>query len=160
MVEIVRPHRVRVEVDTTQVHDPGQAGGIVDDDLVGRASRGERQFHRAQPLGPVLWRTFLEEELAIGTVDEALQRHRPAGDSSKRTVRHGHVVLDEVKLGVARGREVDLVGVGDRHLPAVNLQDFDAFRHVRHDSADREQRENGRGRLAALNPQPMKSVSC
>ena len=63
-------------------------------------------------------------------------------------------------LALAFGGDAQAESIRPTDVSAVNLQDFDAFRHVRHDSADREQRENGRGRLAALNPQPMKSVSC
>ena len=41
MVEIARPDGVGMEFDAAEVHDPGQAGGIVDNHLFRGTARGE-----------------------------------------------------------------------------------------------------------------------
>ena len=108
MVQVVRPDRVRVEVDAAEVVDPGQPGRILDDDLVGRPAAREGQLGRVQPLGRVVRRPLLEERLLGDAVDEPLERHRAAADAGQRAVGHGRVVADDVALGVAGVREVDL----------------------------------------------------
>ena len=49
VVEVAGAHRVRMQLDAAEVDDPGQAGRVVDDDLLGGAARGKRERHRAQP---------------------------------------------------------------------------------------------------------------
>ena len=46
VVEVVGAHGMRVEVDAAEVDDPGELRRVVDDDLVGRAARRERQLDR------------------------------------------------------------------------------------------------------------------
>ena len=130
VVEVFGADRVRVEIDAPEVVDPGEAGGIVDDDLVGGPPGWERQRGDPQPVGLVVGCPLLEERLAVGAVDEPLQRHRPATCAAQRSVGDGLVVVDEVHLRVAGGLEVDLVGVRDRDLPAGNLEDLLARGHA------------------------------
>ena len=124
VVEVVGADRVRVEVDAAEVHDPGEPGRVVDHDLVGRPPRRERQLDGPIQAGRLSGRPLLEEELPRGAVDEALERHRPAAGAAQRAVRDGEVVADEVELGVAGLREVDLVRVGDRDLAAADPEDL------------------------------------
>ena len=86
MVEVLGADRVRVEVDAAEVVDPGEAGRVVDDDLVGGPARREGQGRRPDELGQVLRRPLLEERLAGGAVDEPLERHRPAAGAAQRPV--------------------------------------------------------------------------
>ncbi len=51
VVEVVGAHGVRVEVDAAEVDDPGQAGRVVEDDLVGRPPGRERQLGGPDPVG-------------------------------------------------------------------------------------------------------------
>ena len=120
MVEVLGADRVRVEVDAAEVGDPGQAGRVVDDDLVGGPAGREGQGRRPDELGHVLRRPLLEERLPGGAVDEPLERHRPPAGAAQRPVGDRQVVLDEVELGVAGLREVDLARVRDRDLAPVD----------------------------------------
>ena len=129
MVEVLGADRVRVEVDAAEVGDPGEPGGVVDDDLVGGPPGREGQRRGPDELGQVLRRPLLEERLAGGAVDEALERHRPAAGAAQRALGDRQVVLDEVELGVARLREVDLARVRDRHLAPVDREDLLLRRH-------------------------------
>ena len=52
VVEVVGPDRVRVQVDAAQVDHPGELGRVADDDLAGRAARGEAELDDLYPLGP------------------------------------------------------------------------------------------------------------
>ena len=102
MVEVAGAHRVRVQLDAAEVDDPGQARGVVDDDLLGGAARGKRQRHRAQPGRPLVGRALLVERLALGAVDEALEHDGPVADAAPaRPSRDRQVVADEVELARA-----------------------------------------------------------
>ena len=41
MLEIAGAHRMRMQLDAAEVHDPGQAGRVVDDDFFRGAARGK-----------------------------------------------------------------------------------------------------------------------
>ena len=69
MVEVLGPHRVRIEVDAAEVRDPGQPGRVVEDDLVGRPAGRERELDRLEPVRPVLRGALLEEKVLQGQLD-------------------------------------------------------------------------------------------
>ena len=129
MVEVLGPDRVRVQVDAAEVGDPGEAGRVVDHDLVGGPAGRERQRRDPQPVGPVVRAPASGRTPPFGAVDEPLEGHRPAAGAAQRPVGHGEVVRDEVELRVAGLGEVDLVRVRDRDLAAGDLEDFLAGRH-------------------------------
>ena len=122
MVQVLGAHRVRVQVDAAEVDDPDELRGVAQHDLVGGPPGGKAQLDRLDPVGPRLRRALLEEEVAVGAVHEALERHRTAAGAAQRAVGHGQVVVDQVELGVAALGEEDLVGVGDRDLAAGDGQ--------------------------------------
>ena len=133
MVEVVGADRVRVEVDAAEVGDPGEAGRIVDHDLVGGPAGGEA---RARPSGCQSGRLsgarFWKKNSPAGAVRVALEGHRPAARAAQRALRDREVVADQVELrdGAAGGlREEDLVRVRDRHLAAGDLEDLGSGRH-------------------------------
>ena len=134
-VEVLGSDRMRVEIDAAEIDDPGQARGLVDDDLVGGPTRGERQGRHAHPLGPVLGRPLLEEEITRGPIDESFQGHRSAAHADQGTVSDRQVIADEVQLRVPGLREVDLVRVRDRHVPVVDPEDLLSRRHVANHTA-------------------------
>ena len=43
MVQIARGDGMRVQLDAAEIDDPGQAGGVIDDEFVGGAAGGERE---------------------------------------------------------------------------------------------------------------------
>ena len=67
---------------------------------------------------------FWKKYSPVGAVDVALEGHRPAARAAQRAVGHDQVVGDQVALGVARAGKHDLVRVGDRDLPAGDLDDL------------------------------------
>ena len=122
MIEIIRPDRMRVEVDAAEVDDPGKGGVVAHNDLVGCPTRREPQLDGVDPGWAGLRRALLEEELALGSVDEPLQRHRSTRHTAQRTVRDGDVVANQIGLGVAGVRKEHLLRVADRDLLAGQLQ--------------------------------------
>src|SRR2546426_12831347 len=64
MLEVVGAHRVRIQVDATEVHGPQQLRRVAHDDLSRGPARGKAQLHRLDPLGMPLGSPLLEERLA------------------------------------------------------------------------------------------------
>ena len=54
MIEIARPHRMRMQLDAAQIDDPGQPGRIVDDNFFRSAAGRKRKRDGAQPIGTML----------------------------------------------------------------------------------------------------------
>ena len=130
VVEVLGADRVRVEVEAAEVRDPGEAGGLVEHDLVGGPAGREGERRRPDPLGRVVGGALLEERLLLGAVDEALERHRPAAHARQRPVGDREEVADEVELRVPGPGEVHLVRVADRDLAVADLEDLLARGHA------------------------------
>ena len=79
---------------------------------------------------PVSRSALLEERFAFGSVDEPLEHHGAAPHPDQGALGDAEVVADQVELGVPGAREVDLVGVGDRHRAASDLDDLLAAGHA------------------------------
>jgi hypothetical protein len=127
-VEVVGEHRVRVEVDATEVDHPGQRGRVADHDLLGGTAGGVLELGHLDPVGPLGRSPLLPDRLFVEPLHEPLEHHRPPPHPAQRALGHSEVVVDQVELGVTAGREHHLVGVGDRHLAAGDLED----RRLRH----------------------------
>ena len=130
VVEVARACRVRVEVDAAEVDDPRELRGVGDDDLVGGAAGGKAQGDGLHPVGPLLGRALLEEGRARSSIDEALEGHRAIRDASNGPVGDGHVVANEIDLGVALFGEEDLARVGHDDLASRDREDLRAVLHA------------------------------
>ena len=84
MVKVGGAHGMRIEIDTAQVDDPGQLGGVRHDDFLGGAARRKRQLDRLDPLRTRGGSAFLEKGLAFRPIDEPLERHGPTVDAAQR----------------------------------------------------------------------------
>ncbi len=130
MVEVIGPHRVRVQIDAPEVDDPEELRGVAHHDLARRAPGGEAELHRLDPVGTPLGRPLLEERLLLRAIHVALEDDRPRRDPAQRSLGHRGVVLREIELGVAGPREEHLLRVGDHHLAARDFEDrLLRFRH-------------------------------
>ncbi len=118
VLEIARPDRVRVEVDATEVHDPGELRRVAEDQLAGGAAGGKAQLHRLDPGRPVLGSALLVEGRLIRAVDVALEDDGPPRDPAQGSVGHGQVVVDELQLRQPDRRKVDLARVRHPDLTA------------------------------------------
>src|SRR5207253_10794106 len=131
MIEVAGPDRMRIEVDASEVDDPGELGRLADDDLLGGPARGKAEHHRLDPLRARAGRPLLEEGFTLGPVDEALERHRPPGHPAYGSLGHGQVVTEQIGLGVAGSREEDLVRITDGDLPSTDIDHLASFGHAR-----------------------------
>ena len=134
MLQISGPDRMRIQVDATEVDDPGELRRIPDDDLLRRSPRWEGQLDRLDPLRPRCRRALLKEGLTLRAVDKTLEGHGPAGHAAQRALRHRQVIANQVELGVTGLRKEDFVGIADGDLTARNLDDL--LLRCRHDSGD------------------------
>jgi hypothetical protein len=96
MVEVVRAHRMRVQIDAAEVDDPEQLRGVAHDDLARRAAGGELQLHRVDPVRDAARRTLLKERLLVGSVHVTLEHDRPSRDAAQRALGDGRVVLRQL----------------------------------------------------------------
>jgi hypothetical protein len=120
--EIVGAHRMRIEIDASEVDGPHQAGGIVEHGLLRRRAGCVLELRDIDVVGAVLLGCPLLEDRLLGdALDEAFEDHRALGDASQRAGRDGQVVLDQVELGDADIGEDDLVRMGDQHLLVADL---------------------------------------
>jgi hypothetical protein len=117
------PRVQRVHLDAAQVDHVQQAGPVLgehelDDPgvLLGGHGRGR------QPLGGVGRHLLLVERLAGQAVGHPLHGQRPVVQVGEDQVGDVPVVGQEVALGDALARPVDLVQVGQAQLTAVGLQ--------------------------------------
>jgi hypothetical protein len=99
VIEVGGADGVRVELDAAEVDDPGEAGGVVDDDLFGGAAGGKGERDGAQPVGEIGGSALLVEGLGFGSVDEALEDDGAVAMPLQRAGRDGEEVADEVELG-------------------------------------------------------------
>jgi hypothetical protein len=123
VLEVARPNGVRMQLDASEIDDPSEPGRVVDDELVGRATRRKRQRRRSKPGGSFFGRPLLIKGLAIGPVDESLEHERPILNAPKGPIGHGEVVADQIELREdCRLRKIHLARAGDVHLPPHERQ--------------------------------------
>src|SRR5439155_5324506 len=114
VIEVAGTNRMRIEVDASQVDDPGQLRGVADHDLFRGPARGKGELDGLDPLGARRRGALLKEGLAFGSVDEALEGHGASANATQRSLGDRQVIADQIELGVAAPREEDLVGIADR----------------------------------------------
>jgi hypothetical protein len=130
VLEVVGPHRMRVQVDAPEVDDPEKLCRVAYDDLSRRPAGWKAQLHRLDPLGMLFGGPFLKERLTLSAAHVALEHHRPRRDPPQRPLGHRHVVLGQVQLRVAGLWKEHLVRVGDRHFAPSDFQN--GLRHLPH----------------------------
>ena len=109
-----------VQFDATQIDHPGEAGRVIDDDLLRGSARRERQGDGSQPGWPLGGCSLLIKGLCLGPVDETLENNRTIPDSGERARRNRQIVAYEVELRDTRlRREVQLAGM--RYLDFASL---------------------------------------
>jgi len=116
---------MRMQLDATQVDDPGESRRIVNHDFFRSASRRECQCDRSQPRRALAGRALLIKRLTFGAVNEPLENERTIANPGKSTRRDGQVVANDVefrepslpgKIGFVRVRHADLVSLDREQL--------------------------------------------
>jgi hypothetical protein len=131
MVEVLREHGMRMQLEAAQVRHPRQRRRIARDDLLGGAAGREAERDDLDPLRARVRGTLLVEELAVDPVRVTDEDIRPAARPPQRALRDGNVIPDDVELGDTGLGEVHLAGVRDRDLAPRDLED-DRLRLARH----------------------------
>src|SRR6266404_2953280 len=84
MIEIAGAHRMRMQLDATEIDDPRKPRRVIDNDFFRSASRRERERYRSQPRGALRWCALLIERLTFGAIDVSLEDKRTVSDSGER----------------------------------------------------------------------------
>ena len=130
MIEVLRAHRMRMQIDAAEIDDPRQLCRVAQHDLARGAAGRELELDHFDPERPRFGRALLEEEFPLGAVDVAFERHRPAAGPPQRALGDGEVVADQIDLGDAALWKEDLLRIRDRDLAAFDLQQLLARRHA------------------------------
>src|SRR5204863_3592102 len=102
MIEVLGADRMRVQLETGEVREPGQSSGRTRHDLVGGAAGGKAQRNHFDPGWPRLGRTFLIERRSVDPIREPDEHVGAPAGAPLRAVCNGHVIVDEIELGVLR----------------------------------------------------------
>ena len=128
MLQIRGTDGMGMELDASEIDDPGKTRRIVNDNFLGRATGRKGKRYNSQPLWPLCRGTLLIEGRLLGTVHEALQDERPIPNSCQSAVRNRKVVLHELKLGnLDFPGEVRLARMRDADLTSGDLQRLVVF---------------------------------
>ena len=119
---------VGVELHAAEIDDPGEAGEVVDDDLVCGAAGRKGEGDGAEECGEVVGGALLVEGLAGGAVDEALEDDGAVLNSAESPGADRQEIADEVDLAEVEAEfflgEVEFFGVGDADFVAFELEEF------------------------------------
>jgi hypothetical protein len=114
---------MRVQLDATKIHDPGEPSRIVHDDLLRYSARRERQRNRSKPRWPFIGRTFLIKRLCLGAVNKTFENDRAILDSSQRAGCNGKVIVHEIEFGDSRlRRKIQLLGIRDLNFTSFKRE--------------------------------------
>ena len=120
MLKIGGAHRVGMKFDAAEIHDPGEAGRIIDYNLFRGPARRERERDRSQPGRALRRGTLLIKGFSLSAVDETFENNWTVLDSGERTRRDGKIVADEIELGNSCLREIELIGMRDADFTPLN----------------------------------------
>ena len=121
VIGVAPSHRPRVEVEASQVDRPQDVGHVHRAQLLGAAPAREGHRDGLEPRRTARRYPLLVEERPLGPVGVALEHRRALAHAPQGAGPDGEVVPHEVELGLAPGREEDLVRVGDLHAVTVDL---------------------------------------
>ena len=125
MVEVRRPHRMRVQLHAAQVDHPCQRRRVIDHDLIGRPPGRKGKRHRAHILRQIVRRALLVKRLAMRPVHEALQHDRPVGNAPQHPRRYSQKIPHQLQLADLHVlRKVELVRIRDAHRVPIDLEHF------------------------------------
>jgi hypothetical protein len=98
VVQISRSYWMRVQLNASQIHNPGKPGCVVHDKFFRRSAGWKRQRNRAKPRWMVGRSAFLVERLSLGSVNESFEHQRAIRDSAESTVGDRQVVPNQIEL--------------------------------------------------------------
>jgi len=125
MIEIAGAHRMRMQLDATEIDDPRKPRRVIDNDFFRSASRRERERYRSQPRGALRWCALLIERLTFGAIDVSLEDKRTIPDSGQRARRDRQIVANQVQFReLCLLREIQLARVSNTDLASVDREQF------------------------------------
>src|SRR2546429_9532994 len=101
MIEILRAHRMRMQLEACEIGHPGQGRSVSRHDFLGAATRGKPYGDHLHPWWVLLRRALLKEKLAADPVRKPNHDVGTPAGSAQRTVGDMEVVATAVELAVA-----------------------------------------------------------
>src|ERR1700687_1298709 len=101
MIEILRAHRMRMQLEAREIGHPGQGASVPRHDFLGAATRRKPYGDYLHPGRPVRRRSLLEEKLAADAIRKPHHDVGTPAGSAQCTVGDAEVVANEVEFGVA-----------------------------------------------------------
>ena len=123
LLDVRTPRVPGVKLHRRHLDGPDHAAQLGHAQLVGCAAEArEVDVHRLDPVRRALREALLVHLRPVDAVREAVQHARALAQRADDPVPHAHVVLREVELRLAAGREVDPIGARDPHGSPVDLE--------------------------------------
>ncbi len=128
MIQIGCTHRMRMQLNASEVDDPRETGGVVHYDFLGRPAGWEREGDRAQPGRTIGRRAFLIEGLALSAVHKSLENDRAALNAKEGAASNGQVIAHDVEFGeLDLPREIKLFRMSDPDLAPLDGEHLCGF---------------------------------
>src|SRR3982751_201685 len=124
MIEIVRPHWMRMQLEAGKVCHPSEGCRVAWDNFFCRSTRGKAQRHDFDPRRPRLRCALLVEEFTVDAIRVPNKNVGAPASATNRPVGYRKVVADDIELCVSRLRKENLVWIGDRDFLPGNSQDL------------------------------------
>ena len=133
VVQVRGAHRMRMQLNATEVNDPRESGGVIDYNFLRDPTRRKRQRRGTQPNRPVRRRAFLIERLPLGAVDKTFQHDWSIANARERAGRDGQVVTNEIEFAEFHlGSEIRLVGIRNAYFASLDREHFSFFFFASH----------------------------
>jgi hypothetical protein len=124
MIEILRAHRMRMQLEASEIGHPGQGRSVSRHDFLRAATRGKPYADYLHPWRSILGRSLLKEKLAADAIRKPNHGIGTPAGAAQRTFGNQKIVTNEVELGVAWLREEHFLRIGDDHLVGADAYDF------------------------------------
>src|SRR5450755_592354 len=112
---------MRMQLDAAQIHDPGEAGRIVNNKLFSGAAGWEGQGHRSQPGRTLRRRALLIKGLLFGPIYEALENKGAIANSGESARCNGQIIANDIELRyLCPLRIVELSWMGHTNLATLD----------------------------------------
>ena len=124
VIEIVRTHRMRMQLEARQVGHPDERCRVARYDFFGNPAGRKTQRDGVDPIGSRCRRALLKEEFAVDAIGIPDEHIGPAAGRTQGALGNGEIVTSEVELRVASLRKEHFAGVRDRDIASGGRHDL------------------------------------
>lgn len=112
-----------MQFDATQVDNPGEPSGIIDNNFFSGSSGREGKRYGSQPGRSLRGCTLLIKCLRLGSVHEALENNRAILNAGQCPRRNRKIVPDQVQFRYSDlGRKIQFIWMRDNDIPSIDRE--------------------------------------